>query len=138
MKEEQLTDLFKCDTKDLTILDDCQMNMRDLATRYIQKHGTMPTLNNLIAEVFLEGVDMIYRAYLERKRKIYENKLKGLPFSQKEEKDLSRLSIPKDVRFITNLINPRICLVYNTAIYHTYFQKELDTAEELMGFKFTE
>lgn len=138
MKEEQLVDLFKCEKEDLGVLDNCRMSLRDLSTRHIQKHGRMPTLNDLIEEIFLEGIDIIYQAYKERRRKIYENKLKGNSTSKEEERALAKLSFPKDFRFIANYKNSKIYLIYNTNIYHTYFQKELNKAEVYMGFCFEE
>lgn len=138
MRLHAIANLLNCKVEDLEVLERCGMDMKDLATRYIQKTGTMPTLNNLIEESFLEGINIIYRSYTDKIIDINKKRDWNIPTSKKEVVDLIKLSFTKDFSYTVDSYNSNICILHNAEIYHRYFQEAIEEAEDFMGYHFKE
>lgn len=138
MKLYAIANLLNCKVEDLDVLERCGMDMKDLATRYIQKTGAMPGLNDLIEESFVEGINIIYRAYTDKVIDVNKKRDWNIPVPEVEVADLAKLSFTQDFAYTADSYNSNIRILNNAEIYHKYFQDAIEEAEAMMGYHFKE
>lgn len=132
--DEILANLLGCGTLDWKCIEDCGFDLRELAERYIKDTGEMPNMENLLNEIFIEGIEMMKEMVEIKKQKVsYTTYI--IP-DKKEEilKELDKLDPENDFDYDTNYLAASISIIQNKEIYEEYFSEELKEIENEMGY----
>lgn len=131
-KDTFLCALLGCGTADLSLLDDCDVDMYDVVEECRDRYEDME-INNVVRTIFDMGIQAIETICNE---KIAELKGRGnlSPVESVELEELLQLSPWRDVKSYHNFLDTSVWIDQNGEIYRELLPDALQEFERITGF----
>lgn len=134
--EELFANLLNCNTEDWACLENINTDIREIAKRIAENEGRMPDLEDILDEIFKDGIKMMELA-VEDKIQEYEILCKHNS-DNKEEKEilekLKTLNPEEDMTYYVNYLDSNMSIIKNKDIYEEYFANTIVEIEDMTGY----
>ena len=136
--EELFANLLNCGTSDWACLNECNMDIREIAKEVIENEGRMPDLVDILIGIFHHGIYMMKIAVEERIEDL-ENLPNSLheKYSQDVNETLStirKLNPLEDMSYNVNYLDSSMSIVNHKDIYEKYFANTIEEIEDMTGY----
>ena len=140
--DELFANLLNCGTSDWACLEDCNVDIREIAKEIVENEGRMPDLEDILDTIFQHSISIMQVAVED---KIQELGLLLNNLSPKESQEVRKtlekikmLNPLEDMTYDVNYLCSSISIIKNTEVYKEYFANIIDEIENMTGYNINE
>lgn len=134
--EDIFANLMNCGSSDWACLEDCNLDIHEIAKDIAENEGRMPDLEDILDGIFRKGIRTMELA-VEDKILECESCIDSKTKKFAEEKtliELRKLNPSEDMTYYVNYLDSNMSIINNREIYDKYFADTIEEIENMTGY----